>query len=99
MQGGGGLIYLHNQRADGTARWWHVHVGNGIARRSGRVGVCSCGAETTGAVKGTRGVGILSVRRRRGGELDREGAGRGHTARMGMPAHGAYMHLGSRAVT
>jgi hypothetical protein len=33
--------------------------------------------------------GILSVRRWRGGELDR-GASSGHTARMGVPAHGAY---------
>jgi hypothetical protein len=32
----------------------------------------------------------LSVRRRRGGELDREGAGRGHAVRMGFPAHDAY---------
>jgi hypothetical protein len=28
----------------------------------------------TGVVKGTRGVGILSVRQRQDGELDREGA-------------------------
>jgi hypothetical protein len=48
----------------------------------------------TGAVKGTRGVRILSVRRRRGGELDREGAGHGHAARMGVPAHGAYAARG-----
>jgi hypothetical protein len=30
-----------------------------------------------------------------GGELDREGAGRGHAACMGVPAHGAYVGLGS----
>jgi acetamidase/formamidase len=46
-------------------------------------------------VKGTRGVGILSVCRRQGGELDTEGAGRGHAVHMGVPARGAYVHLGS----
>jgi hypothetical protein len=52
-----------------------------------------------GTMKGMQGVGILSVRRRWGGELDREVAGRGHTKRMGVPAHGAYVCLGSWAVT
>jgi hypothetical protein len=35
-------------------------------------------------------MGILSVRWRRGGELGREGPGRGHTTRMGVLAHGTY---------
>jgi hypothetical protein len=52
-----------------------------------------------GVVKGTRGFKILSLRRRQGGELDKEGAGRGHVACMGMPAHGAYVRLGSWATT
>jgi hypothetical protein len=72
--------------------------GDGSARRDAKVSVRSRGTErsdaATGAVKGTRGVRNLSVRRRRGGELDREGAGRGHAARMGVPAHGAYAAQG-----
>jgi hypothetical protein len=43
-----------------------------------------------GTMKGMRGAEILSVRQRQGGELDREGAGRGHAAHMGVPAHSAY---------
>jgi hypothetical protein len=62
------------------------------------VSVRSCGAErsegSNGRRKGTRGVRILSVRRCWGGELDREGAGCGHAARMGVPAHGAYAAQG-----
>jgi hypothetical protein len=54
----------------------------------------SAARAATGAVKGTRGVGILSVRRRRSGELDREGAGRGHAVLMGVPAYGAYAARG-----
>jgi hypothetical protein len=54
----------------------------------------SAARAATGAVKGTRGVGILSVRRRRGSEMDREGVGHGHAARMGVPAHGAYAARG-----
>jgi hypothetical protein len=47
-----------------------------------------------GTVKGTRGVGILSVHQRQGGKLDREGAGRSHVARMGVLVHGAYTARG-----
>jgi hypothetical protein len=47
-----------------------------------------------GTVKGTRGVGILSVHQRQGGKLDREGAGRSHAARMGVLVHGAYTARG-----
>jgi hypothetical protein len=36
----------------------------------------------------------LYIRWRRGGELNREGAGRGHAARMGVPAHNAYATQG-----
>jgi hypothetical protein len=60
----------------GQHGWWHACVGNGTARRGGRV-VGWVSARVTqrrsgsDAVKGTRGVGILSVRRRRVGELDR----------------------------
>jgi hypothetical protein len=48
----------------------------------------------TGTVKGTRGVGILSVHQRQGGKLDREGAGHSHAARMGVLVHGAYTARG-----
>jgi hypothetical protein len=34
--------------------------------------------------------GVLSVRRRWGGELDRKGAGHGQAAGGRVPAHGAY---------
>jgi hypothetical protein len=40
----------------------------------------------TCAVKGMRGAE---------GELAREGAGHGYAARMGVPAHSAYVRLGS----
>jgi hypothetical protein len=65
------------------------------ARRGGRAGVRSCGAESNEAakcvVKGTQGEGILSLRWRRDGELDREGADSGHATRMGVAAHGDYV--------
>jgi hypothetical protein len=80
MQGGGGPIYPRNRRMDRTARvaarvcreWDSSRMaaerqgGQALTRRRSTV--------ATGAVKGTRGVGILSVRRHRDGELDREGA-------------------------
>jgi hypothetical protein len=38
---------------------------------------------------------FLFVRRRRGGELDREDVARqGHTTRMGVPTHGTYAARG-----
>jgi hypothetical protein len=43
-----------------------------------------------GACVGVTLNGVLSVRRRRGGELDREGAGWGHTIGGRAPAHSAY---------
>jgi hypothetical protein len=64
------------------------------ARRGGRAGVRSRGAESNeaakGIVKGTQGERILSLRWRRDSELDREGADSGHATRMGVPAHGDY---------
>jgi hypothetical protein len=51
------------------------------------------GAMATGVVKGTRGGDFVRTPTS-GGEMDREGAGRGHAMRMGMPVHGAYVHLG-----
>jgi hypothetical protein len=74
---GRGPIYPRNRRTDRTPRvaaracrgwdslaWWQG--GRALVRRRSTV--------TTGTVKGTRGVEILSVRRRRDGELDKEGA-------------------------
>jgi hypothetical protein len=72
--------------------------GDGSARCGGKASVCLHGAErsegSNGRREGHARVGILFVRRRRDGELDREGAGRGHTARMGVPVHGAYTAQG-----
>jgi hypothetical protein len=83
----------------GTRVWGMGQLGAAAERQGGRALVRRRGTAATSTVKGMRGVGILSVRRRWGGELDREGAGRGHTKRMGVPAHGAYVRLGSWAVT
>jgi hypothetical protein len=79
--------------------WGMGQLGAAAERQGGRALVRRRGTAATGTVKGMRGVGILSVRRCWGGELDREGAGCGHTKRMGVPAHGAYVRLGSWAVT
>jgi hypothetical protein len=49
---------------------------------------------SNGAVNGTLGVGILSVRRHRGGELDWGGAGHGHAVHMGVPVYGVYVAWG-----
>jgi hypothetical protein len=47
-----------------------------------------------GAVMGTRG-GHFVCMPTSGGELDREGASRGHVTHMGVPVHSAYVRLGS----
>jgi hypothetical protein len=54
-----------------------TRVGNGTTRHDTEgQGGCALarrrGTAAMGAVKGTRGVGILSVRRRQGGELDKQ---------------------------
>jgi hypothetical protein len=61
----------------GQHGWQHARVGNGIARRGGRAAGWACARAAqrhsgNDVVKATRGVRILSVCRRRGGELDRE---------------------------
>jgi hypothetical protein len=57
------------------------------AQSAARAAMAGAGVEAT--LKG-----FLFVRLWRGGELDRGGAGGGHMACMGMPAHGAYMARG-----
>jgi hypothetical protein len=79
----------------GTRVWGMGQLGVAAERQGGRALTRRRGTSTMGVVKGTRGVGILSVRQHRGGELDREGAGRGHATRMSVLAHGAYVRLGS----
>jgi hypothetical protein len=69
----GGPFYSHAMRG-ATRACARRERGDGSSRR--RADVSSRGAEhsegSNGCREGTRGVGILSVRRRRGGELDRE---------------------------
>jgi hypothetical protein len=77
MQGGGGLIYPRNRRTDRTPRMAaRACMGwDSLAwRQGGRALARRRSTTATGIVKGKRGVGILSVRRRRDGELDKEGA-------------------------
>jgi hypothetical protein len=84
----------------GSTRVWGMgQLGAAVDRQGGRPLTRRRGTAAIGTVKGTRGVGILFIRQRRGGELDREGAGHGHTEHMGVPAHGAYVRLGNWAVT
>jgi hypothetical protein len=66
-----------------------TQIGAAVERVSTRA-MQSAARAAMGTVKGMREAEILSVHRRQGGELDREGAGHGHAARMGVPAHGAY---------
>jgi hypothetical protein len=83
---------MHTEReGDGMAQARHVAHGRTQTARA-----CTCGRRVqqgwavTGACVGVTLNGVLSVRRRRGGELDREGVGRGHTIGGRAPAHSAY---------
>jgi hypothetical protein len=65
-----------------------------VAERACTHATQSTTGAATGAVTATRGVGILSIHLRWGGELNREGAGHGHVVRIGVPMHGAYTAWG-----
>jgi hypothetical protein len=97
----GGPFYSHTLRGGGgqrgPAQGERLRGDGSAQRQSGQAlaGHRAQRGQQRVSCRAREGWEFLFVRRRRGGELDREDVARqGHTARMGVPTHGAYAARG-----